>query len=399
MSGMLDSTMDVSTQEISSDNVPEAETSPTFKKIGPTHRAKFIGVKYEQKKGQYSSFLRMTRSRKINQIGLFFSEEQAAISHDMQALKTYGLLAHDMLNFSYEYDEEYWNETSQKSLKLRLSGATVIIECDGEEEQEPKGPIPETTIEMSTSDLVAVVPDVVNIEAEVVDSFLCSPPGTAAVLPGKSDVSRRWPERLVSSFYPTAAFAYEVTFMHQSSLGLQLRPLMLTYSVAGGKRTLGCCVVIDSSQSPSPLVLAGDILVSVNGQSLIGPQPLAGSDQRESQREVSGGFSFDSSVKAISQASAPRTIRFLRTAGLSTNQQLSPAEASLLVSDHHPVAKYTVEQSVLPGGTPHQVMIYLDNQVHSPWLISIPTQVKSTLLDLSATCHSYLSQLDRPPSR
>ena len=369
--------MDVSTQDIPPENGPEAETPPTFKTIGPIHRTKFVGVKYEQKIGQYSSFLKMMRSRKIFQIGLFFSEEQAAISHDMQALKTYGLLAHDMLNFSYEYDEEYFEKTLQKSLKLRLSGATIIIECDGEEGQEPKGLSVESTTVLPTNDVVAVVPEVINIAAEVVDSFLCSPPGTAAVLPGKSDVSRRWPERLISSFYPTAAFAYEVTFMHQNSLGLQLRPLMLTYSVAGGKRTLGCCVVIDSSQSPSPLVQAGDILVSVNSQSLIGPQPHAGSDQRESQREVSGGFSFDASVKAISQASAPRTIRFLRTAGLSTNQRLSPAEASLLVFDHHPVAKYTVEQSAIPGGPPHQVMMYLDNQVRYLSSVYLRTQLLS----------------------
>ena len=150
--------------------------------------------------------------------------------------------------------------------------------------------------------------------------------------------------------------------MQQSSLGLQLRPLLLTYSVAGGKRTLGCCVVIDASQSPTQLVQAGDILVSVNGLSLIGSQSQAG-EQRDNQKDSSGGFSFDSSVKAISQAVAPRTIRFLRTAGLSVNQQLSPAEAMLLVADHHPIAKYTVEQSALTGGGPHQAMLYLDHQV------------------------------------
>jgi hypothetical protein len=66
----------------------------------------------------------------------------------------------------------------------------------------------------------------------------------------------------------------------------------------------------------------------------------------------------------ISQAVAPRNIRFVRTAGLSANQQLSPAEVSLLVSGHHLVAKYTVEQKVEKDC--QQVMQYLDSQAPLP---------------------------------
>lgn len=39
------------------------------------------------------------------------------------------------------------------------------------------------------------------------------------------------------------------------------------------------------------------------------------------------------------------------------NQQLSPAEASLLSVDHQPIAKYTVDQG--GGGS----IVYLDSQV------------------------------------
>ena len=348
---------------LSADETPSA-AAPQLKNLGPDSRQKLSGVKYDWKTGKYSSFLRLSKDGSICRLGQFTTEEQAAVAHDMHAIKIYGLLADEMLNFQYQYESDANLETSKRIIRLKLSGTVVSIECDDEVEKDTSaarsGQIAENPLTISTDSSVVIG----SAEAEAVDSLLCSPPGTAAILPGKADVNRRWPERLTSSFYPTAAFAYEVTFTHQSSLGLQLRPLMLTYSLAGGKRTLGCCVVIDASLSPSPQVQAGDILVSVNGQSLIGAQPQASSEQRESQRDSSGGFSFDASVKAISQAAAPRTIRFLRTAGLSVNQQLSPAEASLLVYDHHPVAKYTVEQSSVPGGNPHQAMIYIDNQVN-----------------------------------
>ena len=341
------------------------QSEPEFKSIGPSSKSHLIGVKYDIKSSQYLSYIKLRTTGRNQRIGLFFTEEQAAIAHDMQSLKTYGLLAGEDLNFGYLYEVQQLNDCNpslsaaiNKTMRLKLSGVIVNIECEKDEQQisicqlnkapELSSPIPESVTETS-------------VEAEAVDSLICSPAGTAAVLPGKTDVNRRWPERLVSSFFPTAAFAYEVTFMQQSSLGLQLRPLLLTYSVGGGKRTLGCCVVIDASQSPSQLVQAGDILVSVNGLSLIGAQPQSGE-----MKEASGGFSFDTSVKAISQAVAPRTIRFLRTAGLSVNQQLSPAEASLLVADSHPIAKYTVEQSILTGGGPNQTQLYLDNQV-SQW--------------------------------
>ena len=353
---------------LGSDNLSADETSlpppaPQLKSLGPDSRQKLSGVKYDWKTGKYLSFIKLSKDGSSCRLGQYATEEQAAVAHDMHAIKIYGLLADEVLNFQYQYETDVNPETSKNILRLKLSGAVVAIECDDEVEKETfaarSGQTAENALINTTDSSVTIG----SAEAEAVDSLLCSPPGTAAILPGKADVNRRWPERLTSSFYPTAAFAYEVTFTHQSSLGLQLRPLMLTYSLAGGKRTLGCCVVIDASLSPSPQVQAGDILVSVNGQSLIGAQPQASSDQRESQRDSSGGFSFDASVKAISQAAAPRTIRFLRTAGLSVNQQLSPAEASLLVYDHHPVAKYTVEQSSVPGGNPHQAMIYIDNQV------------------------------------
>ena len=350
-------------------SLPDAPTEPVFQSIGPSSRAALIGVKYDMKSGQYLSYL-TTRAGSIVRIGLFFTEEQAAIAHDMQALKAYGLLAKDDLNYSYlhevesivvpkEGEPEIASISQKKTIRLKLSGVVISIECDEEEQLVVTPPVEKASDQVQPASEIVVV---AAVEAEAVDSLICSPAGTSAVLPGKTDVNRRWPERLLSTFYPTAAFAYEVTFMQQSSLGLQLRPLLLTYSVAGGKRTLGCCVVIDASQSPTQLVQAGDILVSVNGLSLIGSQSQAG-EQRDNQKDSSGGFSFDSSVKAISQAVAPRTIRFLRTAGLSVNQQLSPAEAMLLVADHHPIAKYTVEQSALTGGGPHQAMLYLDHQV------------------------------------
>lgn len=58
--------------------------------------------------------------------------------------------------------------------------------------------------------------------------------------------------------------------------------------------------MIDSSSSPAPQVQAGDLLVSVNGLSLIGTPPLTTNDGHKDSM-TGGGFGFDAAVKAISQ--------------------------------------------------------------------------------------------------
>jgi hypothetical protein len=86
-------------------------------------------------------------------------------------------------------------------------------------------------------------------------SLISAPPTASTLLPSKADVNRRWPERVSTNFSPTVAFAYELVFPAEyASLGLQLRPHMLTFPMDAGNRTVGCCVVIDSSSCPSSIV-------------------------------------------------------------------------------------------------------------------------------------------------
>jgi hypothetical protein len=317
--------METATVEIPKSSIPETSLELEFKTIGPTFaRNKLIGVRYDLKSGKYISYTTQKRTGGTQMIGLYSSEKQAAIAHDMQALKIYGLLADDYLNYNYLYEEGDGNckdnnsekEAEALNHKIRVkypSGIMITIECDRNQQlmhsSEAEKISPLNVVEANA---VAVVAETeIKTKVEVVDNLVCSPYGVALILPGKADMTRRWSERLARSYHPTAAFAFEVTFTFQSSLGLQLRPFLLTYSVAGGKRILGCCVVIDSSNSPTQIVQAGDILLSINGMSLIGTTPHPQVDA-EVKAGSSSEFNFDASVKAISQATTPRTIRFLR---------------------------------------------------------------------------------------
>lgn len=91
--------------------------------------------------------------------------------------------------------------------------------------------------------------------ASRISSLISVPPAASVMLPSKADVNRRWSERVSTNFSPTVAFAYELVFpADYTSLGLQLRPHMLTFPMDGGNRTVGCCIVIDSSACPSSIV-------------------------------------------------------------------------------------------------------------------------------------------------
>lgn len=150
-------------------------------------------------------------------------------------------------------------------------------------------------------------------------------------VPNKVDVNRIWSDRVESCYHASSTFAYEVTVPHQKSLGLNLKPHTLSCSIgAGTKRKLGCVIVVDAAQPLFPIVYPGDILLRVNDVSLI-----TAPDQE---------FSFETTAKAITSATAPRTLRFMRPAGLASNMYPSAVEVLLLSTESNVIAKFTAQE-------------------------------------------------------
>jgi hypothetical protein len=150
-------------------------------------------------------------------------------------------------------------------------------------------------------------------------------------VPNKVDVNRIWSDRVESCYHASATFAYEVTVPHQKSLGLNLKPHTLNCSIgAGTKRKLGCVIVVDAAQPLFPIVYHGDILLRVNDVSLI----TAPHEE----------FNFEKTAKAITSATAPRTLRFMRPAGLASNMYPSAIEVLLLSTESSVIAKFTAQE-------------------------------------------------------
>ena len=122
---------------------------------------------------------------------------------------------------------------------------------------------------------------------------------------------KSWIQRQSSAFVQTCGFCYDITFPHQQSLGLNLRPQHIMYSEGSGAMFLGCLAVVDASAFLSTIVCPGDILLRVNDIELYASGDV---------------FDFDKMTRVITSAAVPRTVRFLRS---SDTPLLCPAELEL----------------------------------------------------------------------
>lgn len=120
-----------------------------------------------------------------------------------------------------------------------------------------------------------------------------------------------WAMRHSSVFVPTSGFCYDITFPHQQSLGLNLRPQHIMYGQVSGAMFLGCLAVVDASAFLSTIVCPGDLLLRVNDIELFASGDV---------------FDFDKMTRVITGAAVPRTVRFYRP---SDAPLLCPAELQL----------------------------------------------------------------------
>ena len=207
------------------------------------------GVQFDVQSCMYiASFQGTKSSDTIEEIGSFPTEEAAALARDMHILNKLGIKASTkkLLNYDYEMMDCGTKVRHPSGFEININQTIIKNEIKVDESNKPLG-------------------------AVINNPTLVSVPATSATFaPARADVNRKWQDRVLSSYTPTASFTFELTFPKEySSLGLQLRPHLLPFSITSSHRALACCIVIDTTACPCNLVQPGDILLSVNGQSVL----------------------------------------------------------------------------------------------------------------------------------
>ena len=206
------------------------------------------GVQFDIQSCMFIAFFQESKSETIEEIGSFPSEETAALARDMHILNKLGIKGSNkkLLNYDYEIMDCGTKVRHPSGLVITINQTSTKKESKVDESNKPLGPV------INNPALVSVPATSVNFA------------------PARVDVNRKWQDRVLSSFTPTAAFTFEMTFPKEyTSLGLQLRPHLLPFSITSSHRALACCIVIDTTACPCSLIQPGDILLSVNGQSVL----------------------------------------------------------------------------------------------------------------------------------
>jgi hypothetical protein len=277
----------------------------------------YIGV--ERRNFEWVSTIRV--DNKIVTIGSFPSAVAAALARDMELLRRYGEEAPD-LNFQYEIIS-----CDEKELVLSDSRKVKItVERDSREGAELTGPTP---LKLSQG-------------RESVNAPMLCPDSFANLIAANT---MPWPERTQSAFSISTAFSYEISFPHQNSLGLNLKPLSLTYPLGSGSRTIGCLTIVDATPFLASVIMPGDILVRINSTELALPGHL---------------FDFEKATKAITSAEPPRVLRFIRPSGPGIAPSI--AETTAMLHESSPTARFQV---VLNGNGALQTLqlVHIDPQV------------------------------------
>ena len=192
-------------------------------------------------------------------VGVYPTEKTAAMARDIYVLRHHGGGGGaDMHRLNYRYDV----------VEGTVDMPTLVRHPSGVQVQIRKRPAPG-----AAEDSDVLPPHVRTrraLAAPLGSSALVTMPFNGVYVAGKTDVNRKWQDRVGSAYMPTAAFTFDVTFPPTfTSLGLQLRPHLIPFSLTGGHRALSCCVVLDAQMCPTSVVWPGDLLLSVNGTSLI----------------------------------------------------------------------------------------------------------------------------------
>lgn len=172
----------------------------------------------------------------VHPVGIFSDHDDAALAYDMEALRAYGKDA-PLLNFTYEVLEENYPANGNRMSLVDSRGLRLSVDVSKD---------------LSSYSPIEVTPTVVH------KSFL-SQDGSAVPSQGAPtlpDSTRSWHDRNSTLYTPSTSFAYEITFPHTKSLGLNLKPHSVFYSPESDQ-FMGTLVVVEAMTLLSSLVYPG----------------------------------------------------------------------------------------------------------------------------------------------
>lgn len=251
----------------------------------------------------------LERYSQVYTIGRYDSKYSAAVAYDMEALRAYGCEC-SKLNFSYEVFERLEN-----GMIVRDSGGRDIFVDTVGSPDETYAPVKVDKLPFHSS-------------IGSYGNYMSTLPSDGA--PPCAALNRPWHKRIISSYTPSASFSFEITFPHDKSLGLNLRPRCIRYPSGDGMRFMGALVVVEITSLLSSIVYPGDILLRINDQNLV---------------EFGDSYEFDKCTSAITTSPAPRVVTFLRPLG--PTHTLCPAELCAFLGV--PVEKALRSKSTSPA--------------------------------------------------
>lgn len=225
-------------------------------------------------------------------------------------------------------------------------------------------------------------------------------------LSSKDNLKLRWVERITSSHLPSANFIFEVTFSDVEAMQFEIVARNINYS-EDSDDFMECFAVSEVMPFFSNVIYPGDILLRVNGQSLL--RKSVNGEFIDPQKSSSCLENIVTAATTSANANPPSgvTIRFMRTGSTSLNFTPSPAELNLFQVDKHIAAKFNVvkvqtpshhsgapkQQSApnAPGGSgaPQTQKMQHDSQLWSVQLSFIDQQVSIPPISASPTGCKY----------
>lgn len=163
----------------------------------------------------------------------------------------------------------------------------------------------------------------------------------------KDNLKLRWLERLAAAHLPSANFIFEITFPDVDSMRFVAIPRSIHYA-EDSDEFMECYVVQNVMPFFSNVLYSGDILLRVNGQSLL--RKSLNGEFIDPQKSSSCFENIATAAQSSLAATPPSgvTIRFMRSGSASLNFTPSPAELNLLQVDKHIAAKLLVSKVTSP---------------------------------------------------
>ena len=205
----------------------------------------------------WSASLRLGNGSRLD-IGSFPSKSQAELSYDIQALSLHGLTPTKDINTEIEL-------TCAQHIRLIRSGSENRIELFYPYETScQEGKAHSIVIDpVTTEQEYKILPSEIIAQRSFGGDVISKVVSDNITIGADYSFNTPWKEAVFSAFTQTTSFAYEVTFNHQNSLGLNLKSHCIPYALGSSKRQFGSLLVVEAN-ALGTIIRPGDLLIKVN---------------------------------------------------------------------------------------------------------------------------------------